>query len=282
MVCPDATLPALGVAQGETLVPLQLVRDLAVPIDLVAQNLHHTFSKPYRSILELSPYRVGDTEHKATKGAIAIVGSGPSIHRTVKDMQADAILACNAAHEFLIERGIVPTFSMLWDPSPVLASMVTPHKDVTYLVASRCHPDVFKRLEGFKVFVWHAGGEDEMLMPYLEMKEVSEPIVYGGSAATVRAMFLVLLLGYSRIKLFGSDSSFEGEVTHFRASAVPEKPIRVFCNHRWFDTTAWMAAQAEEVLPLFPLVEPLASIEVYGDGLIPHIAETLGYRVHRH
>jgi hypothetical protein len=258
----------LGVAQGETLVPLRLIRDCCVPLDIIQENLQQTFARPYKSFNHLM------------RGSICIVGSGPSIHETYKHISGD-VLACNAAHEFLIWKGIVPKYAMLWDAAEIVADHITPHKDVTYLVASRCHPAVFEKLKGFNVVVWHAASDGEGVMEHLEQSRRMEPVIQGGSAAVVRAMFMVLAMGYSDIKVFGCDGSFTGEHTHFRESAVPEKPIRVYCEKRWFDTTAWLAAQAEEVPFLFPIVSKLASIEVYGDGLIPHIAESLGYRVHK-
>lgn len=263
--------PALGVAQGETLVPLQLIRECCVPLDQVQENLQHTFARPYTPINGL------------LRQSLAIVGSGPSIHETIERISPeDHILACNAAHDFLISKGIVPQYAMLLDAAEVIATMVTPHKGVTYLVASRCHPAVFKKLEGFDVVVWHAGSEEEGILQRLEEQGRAEPVIHGGSAAVVRAMFLAAALGYKRLRLFGVDSSFEGEHTHFQKSAVPEDEIKVFCNHRWFRTTRWMAAQAEEVQIIFPIVHGLGiQIEVHGDGLIPHIAHTMGYDVRR-
>jgi hypothetical protein len=264
-------MPVLGVAQGETLVPLHLLRECCVPLDIIQENLRQTFARPYRRFNELM------------RGTVAIVGSGPSIHETIKHIQpTDAVFACNAAHELLIARGIIPAYAMLWDAAEVVSTMITPHKGVTYLVASRCHPSVFEKLKGFDVVVWHAGSDDEQITERLEEHGRMEPVINGGSAAAVRAMFIVVAMGFRHIKVFGIDGSFDGEHTHFQKSAVPEVEIKVFCNHRWFRTTAWLAAQAEEVQVLFPIVAGLGvNIEVYGDGLIPHIAETLGYSVHK-
>lgn len=258
-------------AQGETLVPLQLIRECCAPLEAIQENLRQTFARPYKPFNGL------------VRGSLAIVGSGPSIHETLKLLeQDDHILACNAAHDFMISKGIVPQYAMLLDAAEVIATMFTPHKDVTYLVASRCHPAVFKKLEGFEVVVWHAGSEEERILQALEAAGRREPVIHGGSAAVVRAMFVAVMMGYRKLKLFGVDSSFEGEFTHFKKSAVPETEIKVFCNHRWFRTTSWMAAQAEEVSILFPIVQGLGiEIEVYGDGLIPHIAQTMGYTVRK-
>lgn len=266
MDCPN---PVLGVAQGETLAPLRLIRECCVPLDLVEENLRQTFQRQYEPFNDLM------------RMTLAIVGSGPSILETVSMLDpGDHVLACNASHDYLIGRGIVPKYAMLFDAAEVIASMFTPHKDVTYLIASRCHPKVFEKLEGFKVVVWHAGADEEGILAKLEEAGKNEPVIHGGSAAVVRAMFLGAAMGYKRLRIFGGDSSFAGEHTHFKKSAVPEKEISVFCNHRWFRTTAWMAAQAEEVQIIFPIIKGIGiDIEVVGDGLIPHIAQTMGYNV---
>lgn len=269
MDCPSVNLVA---EQGETLVPLQLLREGAVPTDLIRENLKKTFSRGYRPFNHLF------------RGRVAIVGSGPSIHRTWTRIEPhDAVMACNAAHDFLIEKGRIPDYAVFMDAAEVIATMFIPHKSVHYLVASRCHPAVFERLEGFEVTVWHAANDEaERICEDLEERNLDEPMVHGGSAAVVRAMYLAAAMGWHHQRLFGVDSSFEGAHTHFRQSAVPEQTLHVWCNRRRFHTTPWLAAQAEEVPVIFPILSGLGiKIEVHGDGLIPHIAETMGYEVHK-
>ena len=107
-----------------------------------------------------------------------------------------------------------------------MREFAVPHPDITYLVASRCHPDVFKRLEGCKIIVWHAGG-DHNINDLLCERKLNEPMVNGGSAGVTRAMFLVNCLGYTDQHIFGADSSYTGDDTHIRGSLVPEKDLMV-------------------------------------------------------
>jgi hypothetical protein len=272
MVNLDAPAVNLVAERGETLVPLQLLRECCVPTDIIRENLQKTFERGYRPFNHLF------------RGSVAIVGSGPSILETWQKIDPmDTVLACNAAHDFLIARGHVPHYAMFFDAAEIMASMFTPHKGVHYLIASRCHPKVFEKLKGFEVTVWHAGGApEELILEDLEALNRMEPVVHGGSAAVVRAAFLVVAMGFRHVKFFGGDGSFEGEHTHFQKSAVPETEIRVCCNRRWFRTTAWLAAQAEEIPILFPILQGMGvKLEVFGDGLVPHIAETMGYIVHK-
>ena len=95
------------------------------------------------------------------KGAVAIVGSGPSLKdnwKQLKRFKGD-ILACNASCQFLLERGVIPTYMMCFDADPLMLEFITPHPKITYLLSSRCPPKAFDMLEGCKIVVWLAGGD---------------------------------------------------------------------------------------------------------------------------
>jgi len=207
---------------------------------------------------------------------VSICGSAPSFVDTYVEVIGD-IFACNAAQDFLVSRGITPKYEMLWDADPIITQLFTPQHGVRYLVASRCHPDVFDRLDGYDVVVWHAGG-DECLERLLNERDVQEPIVNGGSAAVVRAMFVAYAMGYRDMRLFGVDCSSKNKKTHLRDSVVPENELRVFCNGVWFETTPWLAMQAEDFKIIGPaLRDGGTNIVVHGEGLIPHIARELKF-----
>ena len=215
-------------------------------------------------------------------GAVAIVGSGPSLKRNwheLKKFDGD-IVACNAAIQFLSEKGINPTYGMIFDADILTEAFVQkPNPLVTYLLASRTHPSVFKTLReaGCKIIVWHARG-DLNIERLLQKHKKMEPMIGGGSAAVTRAMFVVYPMGYSTIHMYGSDSSYEKGVTdtHIGKSTTEEKYFRVMCGDRLFDTTPWMAQQAEDFKVLVPSLRRMGiRIVVHGDGLIPHIAREM-------
>ena len=129
--------------------------------------------------------------------------------------------------------------------------------------------------------VWHAKGDlniDAILSRHNRM----EPMCGGGGAAVTRAMFLVQPMGYRELHLFGADSSYVRGVgyTHIRKSTTEEKHLKIFCNGREFDTTPWMASQAEDFKVLVPSLQRLGlKIAVHGDGLIPHLARAMNLDV---
>src|SRR6266850_7466731 len=116
--------------------------------DIIKTNLEATMARGYK------PFVIGQSVERP----VSIVGAGPSLSWTYRDIKTD-IIACNSAHDFLISKGVIPTYAMFWDAHQIIATLFTPHKDVSYIIASRCHPDVFKKLDGFDVRIAHVLGD---------------------------------------------------------------------------------------------------------------------------
>lgn len=259
--------PVLGARNDGVLSPLVLKSEICATPAQVEENIS--------AALALDYVRFNKFMKAPHDGVISICGSAPSLLWTYEDTEGD-ILACNAAHDFLIDRNVIPKYEMLWDADAVINKFFTPRKGVIYLVASRCHPDVFKRLEGFDVVVWHAGG-DECLEGLLQAAKRIEPMVNGGSAAVVRGMFVAFAMGYRKMHLFGVDSSYD-ELTHVRKSVVEEQRLEVNCLGKWFKTTPWLAMQAEDFKIIGPALRDAgAEIVVHGTGLVPTIARDFGF-----
>lgn len=268
-------LPVLGHrAEAGPVVPLQFNRELCSTtedIDFCIDTTLQTEYVPFNDYIQ------------SEKGVVSICGSGPSLAKTYKDLRGD-VFAINASHGWLLEHGVVPKYTMLWDADPVVSKFAIRHPDTTYLVASRCHPSVFKALEGLNVVVWHANG-DVHIQKFLEKYNKNEPMCGGGGAGVTRAMYVVRALGYLEEHIFGGDSSFSEEFTHVKKSVVPEKEMQVMVHdangeRRWFKTTPWLADQAEDFKVVAPALKNTGSkIVVHGDGLIPCIAEYLGFDV---
>ena len=194
----------------------------------------------------------------AYTGSCSIVGSGPTIKETHKELVGD-VIAINSAIGYLLDNGIVPIFGLLWDGTEIVEQFARPHPDITYLVASRCHPKVFERLKDCKVIVWHAGGDhdiiDVMLRPEVvaKMKE-PQPLILGGSAGVTRTIYVASVLGYTDIHIYGADSCYSAEGdTHIRGSLVPEKDVLITLGDGsdgspalWFRTTPEWCAQVNE------------------------------------
>jgi hypothetical protein len=255
--------------------PLVTHSTLANSVEDISANIESALQRDYIPFNRL----VGKKS-----GAVAIVGSGPSLKgnwHELKALQAKGvdIVACNASCQFLLEKGLVPDYMMCFDADPLMLEFITPHPEITYLLASRCPPKAFDMLKDCKVVCWHAGA-DEKIEELLEKYQRLEPMVIGGTAAVTRAMILVLPIGYRTVHIFGGDSSFskDGD-THIRKSTTDERRMAVMCNGRVFETAPWMTQQIEDFKTLGPKFRDLLGIEyiVHGDSLFAHVAKLKGF-----
>lgn len=231
---------------------------------ITLDNIRATFARGYIRFNELLNSAKGRT--------ISIVGSGPSLSWTYKDIVGD-IIACNSAHDFLIEKGIVPKYAMYWDANPIIAEFAKkPHEGVIYLVASRCHPDLFKALEKQRVIVFHAlSGEN--IAQFLVSLNRMEPMIGGGCAGVTRATHIAGAMGYTDMHLFGADSSYSENDTHVGVSIINQQKMKLRVCGKEFITAPWMALQVADFKKLGPhLQKGGVKFTVHGRGMFQHAA----------
>ncbi len=238
-------------------VPLGLSMSSCITSDEMRSNFFATLERGFTPINDLLGAFPGQT--------CSIVGSGPTIKETHKELVGD-VIAINSAISYLLDQGIVPKFGVLWDGTEIIEKFARPHPDITYLVASRCHPKVFERLKDCKVVVWHAAGDHDILeimqTPEIHARIIPpQPLITGGSAGVTRTIYLASVLGYTDLHLFGADSSYSdaGE-THIRGSVVPEKDILIGLGDnsdgapmKLFRTTPEWCAQVNEYRAIYAL-----------------------------
>lgn len=273
-------MPAVAALEGTAprantaWLPLKLLPSLANTDDDIARNIEHALGLSYLSFQQL----VG-----TQSGAVAVVGSGPSLKanwKRLRDFDGD-IIACNAACQFLLGKGITPKYMFCFDADPLMLEFITPHRDITYLIASRCPPKAFEMLEGCLISIWHACGDTHIERLLQEAGKFTEPMVVGGTAAITRCMVLAQTMGYKTIHLWGADSSFANGDTHIRQSTTVERRMMVSLGGREFETAPWMAVQVEDFKKLAPALQRQYGVQfvVHGDGLMPQVAASLGFEV---
>ena len=225
----------------------------------------------YASSLGIREFQRSDM---ALKGKpVAIVGSGPSLEKTwqlLKNFPGD-IIATNAASDYLVERGIIPSYHMIIDAEQKTAKYVqNPNKDIIYIVASQCDKLVFDALQNY---------EKILITLY---QDIGEPIdglrIGGGCMVGMRALYFSAALGYRDYHLFGIDSCFSNGDYYVtgQQNSTQDNIISVFCNDREFKCTVGMAHQAndfKESLVKLGSCGLLNSLEVYGDSLLKEIWE---------
>lgn len=209
---------------------------------------------------------------------VHIVGSGPSLgDPEVFDelkkavLQNRPLIAVKDAHDWLIERGIVPDLAVMMDPQAHRVSCVQKKRpEVGYLIASQCHPDVFDWLADCQVVMWHGAsdGSEDKLLGEGRLK------VTGGSTTGLRAMTLAYLMGFHKFVLYGFDSCMRDGVKRITGAPAPEHLMPIFAgkNPRKFMCNGAMAAQATEFQLNWQMM-PDAQFRVVGDGLIAAIME---------
>jgi hypothetical protein len=223
---------------------------------------------------------------------IAIVGGGPSLKEGLGMLRLHVlngghVWALNGVHDYLIHKGIIPDAMVMLDSRKENAGFVqSPHKDVTYYIAARCHPDVFKALEGYNVVVWHSIIDEDRDVKIVEdcapfRKNSDKPVaqlVGGGSTVGLRAMYLAWwILGYTKFHIYGMDSSYkDGGHAYKQTLNDNDKVIEVTVEGQTFVTTPWMANQAKGFREQMTQMVPRGcEVRVYGDGLLPFLS-TLG------
>lgn len=254
-------------------IPLNIMSGLSNTHEDIARNIENALTLDYIPFQDIM-----GTE----SGAVSVVGSGPSLKKNwqkLRDSDTD-IIACNAAFQFLLEKGITAKYMFCFDADPLMLEFITPVQGVTYLIGSRCPPKTFEMLEGCRVVVWHANG-DRDIESILQKHGKMEPMISGGTAAITRCMMLAQPLGYSTIHLWGCDSSFDDGQTHIRKSTTDEKLIPIMVANRVFHTAPWMCQQAEDFKVLAPPLRDVYGVKliVHGDGLIPWLAKLMNFDV---
>lgn len=147
---------------------------------------------------------------------IALVCYGPSLadDQTMEHLRKSIaggakVVSVSGAHDFLLSQGIVPDFHVECDPRPHKAlNIVAAHPTVKYLIASVCHQDVFDRLDGADVSLWHVATAEHQRRLVDECGEKGGTIISGGGSVGLRAVTLLYAMGYRNYAIYGMDSSF--------------------------------------------------------------------------
>lgn len=217
-------------------------------------------------------------EQQSAHGRAALlVGGGPSLADTLPTLQATTgdVVALNGTHDYLVSRGIIPDMHIVMDSRPENVCFVqNPLKSVRYFLAAQCDPSLFDALEGQDTTIWYSceAGVMEIMAGWKVV------IVTGGNTVGMKSLFLLYLLGYREIHLFGFDSCYRGSADHAYPQSLnaDSQVIDVTAAGRKFRCAPWMSMQAEWFQKQARTLHKLGcQLCVHGDGLIAHIVKTL-------
>jgi uncharacterized Rossmann fold enzyme len=211
--------------------------------------------------------------HHEHDGVAVLVASGPSVEGQLDSIKKarDAghpIIALKDAHDWLIERGVIPDYAVAIDPQEHRWNCFKlKHPQVKYFIASQCHPAMFEHLKGHEVYLWHL---------YVKKGQTIPPgrnLIAGGSTTGMRSITLFYTMGFRKFELYGYDSCLKDGVLRVNGDKSSEAVVvTVVVDGKLFQCNPAMAAQAQEFEKVFDYMQD-AQVVAHGEGLIAAILE---------
>jgi len=222
---------------------------------------------------------------------VCVVGFGPSLKDTWRNILLErkafgaTVVSVSGAHDFLIERGIIPDIHIEVDPREHKAYFTrNPHPDVHYWVASCCHPKLIDNLveKQAKVALWHLYNSE------VDLKLVDEDgpdpdgwLIAGGSGVGVRALNVMFTRGYRSFSLYGMDCSFapaDGEQHAGEHSGKQQREWQIRVGDRWFRSSGTGVYMAKSTIQNFNVMR--AECEKAGEPFITGTADRIEMFLH--
>jgi hypothetical protein len=206
-----------------------------------------------------------------------LVCFGPSTRKTwpiaaMAKARGEDVFTVSGSHQFLIDRGVIPTAHMDCDPRPHKAFQLgEPHKDVEYWLASCVDPVYLDRLEGHTVKLWHSYNGIASRVAF--QIDPGQKMIIGGGSIGLRAMSILYARGYRHIEIHGMDCSFDGGSHAANHLGKQQIAVSVKCGERWFDASGVMVSYARFFHKQLSMMSDCI-INLHGDGLLQHMQKT--------
>lgn len=241
------------------------MKQLPVPFPMAACL---TEDKRHRYILTSLTYGFPKLERKPIgEGSLSLVAYGPSLKDTWETITRP-MMTMSGAHDFLIERGVVPDYHCDVDPRPHKTWMLTPHKDVHYLMGTVCNPAMWVKLKDFNVTTWHCiNGPDTPR--FLAKFDPNTLMLSGWSCIGLTAIHLGGVMGFDHFEIHGMDGSWsDGERTAGQHLGVVHGQIEQELSGRKFLVSRMMLnanTELQYILQNYPVF-----CVFHGDGYNQH------------
>jgi hypothetical protein len=235
----------------------------------------NTRERHMAAALEAGPHRLPNAGVLPKReDRLSIVGYGPSLIDTWKGI-AHPMISTSGAHDFLIERGIVPEFHTDMDPRMHKLDFIRKsHEDVTYVMASVCHPETWKILRHRKVLLWHVINGPETV-EWVAKNDPKAQVMVGGSAIGLGAIQVGGRLGFRKFDCYGLDCSKAEGIRHagpHGGMTAGHEDLLWQVKDRIFVTSKIMLNTACEFMQW--VVQYGLDIRVHGSGMLPYMMET--------
>lgn len=197
---------------------------------------------------------------------MSIVCYGPSLKQTWRHIKRP-MMTVSGAHDFLIERGVIPDYHMDCDPRIHKVEMLKLiNRAVKYRMATCCHPSLWEKLAGHDVELWHLHN-DEHTDEWVRKNDPGANMLGGGSTAGMRALEVGSMLGYRRFEIHGMDCAYESDdVRHAGAhTGRKQNMVEVQCDGKWHKSSPQMVEAAKEVITFIQNYD--CELAFHGHGL---------------
>ena len=207
---------------------------------------------------------------------IAVVGYGPSLNATWERLKTfDVIISTSKAHEFLLDKGLKPTYHMDLDSRKhKMEFMARPQPDVQYILSSHIYPDYPKMLmeKGITPTMFHVGIEKHVKL------DPCYPTMQARFDVGVQAAEWAFLNGYRDQHWFGIEygcAEGTGDTHAGRHWGVPHGPTQrliVDVDGRRFEGTK-LFFHGLLLAEQFLCWRASMKCTIHGDGLLGHFAK---------
>lgn len=222
---------------------------------------------------------------------VCIVGYGPSLKETWRNIVLEqkaigaTVVSVSGAHDFLIERGVIPDIHIEVDPREHKAFFTrNPHPKVRYWIASCCHPKLIDNLVDKKaeVALWHIyNNEIDFKLVDADGPDPDGWLIAGGSGVGCRAINVMFTRGFRSFSLYGMDCSFSPEDGTQHAgdhSGKVQKEWQVQVGNRWFRSSGTGVYMAKSILQNFHVMR--GECEKASEGFIPGTSDHVELLLH--
>lgn len=206
---------------------------------------------------------------------LALVGYGPSLNKTWSRLRDFKVIwTVSKAHDFLVERGIIPTYHLDLDPRVHKAEFMTkPQKGTRYFLSSHIHPSYVEKMKA-------AGVDTQMFHVAIDPHEKLSPcypFLKVRFDAGIQAAEAAFQYGYREQHWFGVEYGHEGGETHagLHWGVVSERCKVTISDGREFISSKLMfhgLLLAEHFL----CDRALVRCTIHGDGLLGHFMRDRG------
>lgn len=234
----------------------------------IKANVRWSCSQGFQQVV---PHPQQDTE-------IMLVGGGwslPLFKDDIRTKREDGVklVTLNGSYNWCLQHGMTPSATVIVDAREFNKRFTKPVVEgCKYFLASQCHPSVFEGLPPQRTYLWHVLSDvtNDIVREFTQ----NPYAIPGGCTVLLRAIPLLMTLGYHRFHLYGCDSCLYEGMHHSFAQAENDGqavvPVMV-SGGRIFHCNPWMIAQAREFITLIQKLGNEIDLAVYGDGLLNHI-----------